>query len=53
MEEKESHSCFTCKYQNIFETSHEWLDCKCKIGDGKFHSIKMDCDEWESMEETK
>ena len=29
--------CFECKHQNIMETSHEWIECRCKK-DGKMHN---------------
>ena len=45
--------CFTCRFQNIQETSHEWIECKCKL-DGKWHNpfrpeiyFDKDCRNWQ------
>ena len=40
--------CFSCKYQNIVETSHEWIDCFCQLTGKKCSPIKWeDCQDWE------
>lgn len=31
-------NCFDCIHRNIMETSHEWIECKCKA-DGEWHDI--------------
>lgn len=39
--------CFDCIYQNIIETSHEWIDCKCK-NDGEWHNPYCGCENHKS-----
>ena len=48
--------CFDCKYQNIQETSHEWVECFCKV-DGCKHNpyrpmvfFDKDCPNWAEEE---
>lgn len=41
-----SKSCFGCIHQNIMETSHEWIECKCRL-DGQWHNPFSGCDKCE------
>ena len=37
------NSCFTCLYQDIVETSHEWIECFCKAKGGQKVDIQYNC----------
>lgn len=39
-------SCFGCIHQDIRETSHEWIECKCGL-DGQWHNPFSGCDKCE------
>lgn len=57
MNNEEWKCCFTCKHQSIHETSHEWVECHCKI-DGRWHNPyrptnKNECENWEKNENDK
>lgn len=51
--------CFDCRFKNIYETTHEDIECKCKC-DGTYHNpyrpmvMIKDCPNWkgEDNEET-
>ena len=36
-------SCYDCLYQNIHETSYEWIDCFCRKQGGRQVNIRNDC----------
>lgn len=41
--------CFDCVHQNIIETSHEWIECFCKV-DGRSHSpYRPNCNNYEKI----
>jgi len=44
-------SCFDCIYQDIFESEHEWLSCRCKkTGEITKQSIYINsCDDFECV----
>lgn len=39
-------TCYDCKHRRIIETSHEWLECKCKRDD-QWHNPTLGCAEHE------
>ena len=42
--------CFDCKHRRIHETSHEWIECLCKL-DSKWHDVYKGCDKYEREDE--
>ena len=51
-----STMCFDCRFQNIYETTHEWIECKCKK-DGTKHNpyrpmvMIKDCPNWQKEDD--
>lgn len=45
----EMESCYGCKYANIYENGHEWIECACRL-DGKIHSPSQGCDKHEERD---
>lgn len=42
-------ACFTCVHSHIYETSHEWLECKCEFNP-KWHNPYECCGNYASAE---
>lgn len=46
------NTCFDCKYRDIQETGHEWIECHCQLTNNWCPPYRG-CENWESEEESR